>query len=160
MYPFFNDMNLLIKILFSFGLIKLTTKRVENWIAKRKVSELKYALTNGSFAVRKRAIEGLGELKSFSSLPLIIEKLNDSVKIVAFASIKAIEKLGLTIELKEKIETTKKIWLEKELKEKKASENFFIHKGLSEYNWERRSKETLENVRQMLKKPMIGGKWF
>lgn len=146
--------------LFSIGLFGLTIRRVNKWISKRKIDKLEYALRYGLYNVRKRAIKGLGELNSEKSMPLLIDSLNDKIKIVSFEAMEAIEKIGLTKELEKLIIAKKAYWKEKELIENEAAKNRKKRKIRDIPKWDRPSGQTRENVRKALQKPMNTGKWL
>ena len=83
------------QILLSTGLINLSLKNVDKWIESKEIGKLQYALRHGIYDVREKAAQGLGKIKSVSSLPLLFEALDDNVKIVSFAVMKAINEIGV-----------------------------------------------------------------
>lgn len=150
-------MDALTNILLQTGLLKLTIKRVDNWAKSRQTDNLEYAVEHGIYFVRVKAIVELGKLRSNGSAPVLIKAIDDNIKNVSLAAMKALEQIGHTEEVEEKIIAKRKFWTDKEEREKQEHEE---SPQRSTRKWERRSKQTLENVKQMLKKPMIGGKWF
>ena len=139
-------------------IFRLTVKKVNKWTKKGNVDKLIYALQNGLYDVRKRAAEGLGELEVKNAIPYLIKAIDDKVKIVSFASMNSLERIGIDSEIENMIMIKKEYWETKELEaQKRAKEKLKIP---NIYKWERPSKQTLENIREMLKKPMNTGKWF
>ena len=153
-------MNTLTKILFQNSVLKLNEKQIENWISNRKIENLEFALKNGNFRIRKRVLDALGELKSQTSIELIIDKIDDKVKIVSLSAISALEKIGINSETKKLINNKIEFWKEKDIKEVEKRINFTNRNNYEIPYWERTSKKTYENMKEMIKKPMIGGKWF
>ncbi len=152
-----EKMNTFTKILIRSGLLKLSINRVEKWAVNGRVDEIEYSLEHGMFNVREKAAQELGKLKSKASVPLLVHAIDDKIKNVSLAAMKAIEEIQPTTDFQEKIKSKRKYWTERETQEKQLK-----RKPSSQTNrkWERRSKQTLDNLKQMLKKPMIGGKWF
>ena len=138
----------------------MTTKRIESWIDEKKIEELEYALKHGTYKIREEAVLGLGKLKSERSLSVISALLDDDVRPVSCAAMNAIESIGLDSDLEKRIEGKKAFWKKEELREKESAKTFLTNKLPKSYSLERGSKKTLENAKQMLKKPMLGGKWF
>jgi len=58
------------------------------------------------------------------------------------------------------IEDKLNYWEKKKILEIERRENNSHHKSSEILKWERTSKKTYENMKEMIKKPMIGGKWF
>jgi septin family protein len=153
-------MNLLKKLLYQYHLLELDCKTVEDWIENHQMEDLKFALQNGNYKVRALVLSELGNIKFHSFTHLIVEKLDDKVKMVSCAAISTLEKMGTTPEIQNKVDAKIKYWKEKEILDEEKRKKFKHRTESDAPKWERPSKKTLENVKQMLKKPMIGGKWF
>lgn len=153
-------MNLLKKLLYQYHLLELDCNTVDHWIENHQMEDLTFALQNGNYKVRAQVLSELGNIKSHSFTHLIVEKLDDKVKMVSWAAISTLEKMGITPEIQNKVDAKIKYWKEKEILDEEKRKKFKHRTGSDVPKWERPSKKTLENVKQMLKKPMIGGKWF
>lgn len=153
-------MNLLQNILYKKKILKLTTKKVEKWGKKKDITNLEYALLNGIFYIRQAAARELGNLKSKESLPILIEKMDDQIKIVSIASMDAIEMIGLSNALEVLIKNKKDYWTEQSKLEKKRAKLRNLNRADEIPKWERPSSKTLQNVKEMLRKPMNVGKWI
>lgn len=153
-------MNTLQKIAIQNGFLQLNKKQIENWASKGKIEDLEFALQHGDFKIREQVLHALGELKSTSSIDFILEKIEDKIKIVSLAAISALEKIGVDSDIKKQMENKLAYWKEKEKIETENRKKLSQRTHTDTHHWERTSKKTLDNVKQMLKKPMIGGKWF
>lgn len=151
-------MNKINNIIFKLRLLRLSVRRVNRWIQNRRIDLLEYALKNGMFDVRKRAVEGLLELESTSSLPLLVDAIDDKIMVVSLAAMDAIEILDVTGSHQMRILGKRAYWVERERLEHETAARkispYEIHK------WNRPSGQTRENLRKMLQKPMNIGKWF
>lgn len=153
-------MNKLTRILFSIGLLNLTLSKVDRWKNRRSTDRLEYVVQHGVYNVRERAIQALGELESRTSIPLLIDALDDRVRTVAIAAANALKRLGTTTEVDQKIAETMKMWTRRQQERSTRLENSLKNKGNSAARWDRPSRKTLENVKEMLRKPMNTGKWL
>ena len=147
-------------ILYKTGLLKLTERRIEKWIAGNKTGNLIFALENGNYHIRKLAAEGLGTINNTAVIPYLIEAIDDKVIIVSYSAMNSLEKMPIDKKIQEKINLKKNYWTDKEKAEKEALSRHKIN-----YNnipkWDKKGRmKTLEMVRQMLKKPMNIGKWI
>jgi|GEM_PF-5651833 len=153
-------MNRRTNFLLSVGFIRLTAERVAAWIEDKKVAELEYALLHGTYQIRVQSVQGLSSLRSKTSLPLVIAALDDVVKPVSLAAMDAIEVIGSNSDLIQMVQDKREFWRKKELKEKESAKLFLTKRIPKSYSPERGTKKTLEHLRNMLRKPMLGGKWF
>ena len=156
-------MNILKKILIQKGILYLNKQQIENWISNGQIVNLEFALQIGNFKIRQQVLAALGELKSETSTELIVKSIDDKVKIVslaAIAALAALEQIGSNSEAKKVINKKIEYWKEKDRIEKERRKNFTHRTNSDIPSWERTSKETYENMKEMIKKPMIGGKWF
>lgn len=147
------------RILIDLNLIKLTPNRLKYWRIKRKTELLYYALIKGTYDVRIIAIQEIAKLNSNDVYNILFEAINDKVRIVSLTAIESLKIIGLKPEHSRKVDEKIDYWNKKEIEEHNNLNKRKLIKN-SELHWERKSKETLENVKQMLKKPMNTGKWF
>ena len=122
---------------------------------------MEYALENGLYDIREKALNALGALKSKSSLPVITKALDDNIKNVSYAAMHAIQQIGSTKYLDDRIRCKKEFWKTKEAQRQEKSRWYKARKkAAAAPRWDRPSRQTLENVKQMLNKPMNTGKWL
>jgi len=143
-------MNVFTKIVLRFGKIKFTKKRIEILFEENNIKLLKIPLLNANYKGQVQVIKGFVERKDSSIIPilmLIAKKIN---KKLALEAIKAIEVLDVNLMFTKKIETLKEFW---QFKEDRVL-------SFKQINFKKNSMKNLEKVRQQLKRPMIGGKWF
>lgn len=150
-------MNKFTEILIRLGILKLSTDRIEQWAAKGCIDAIEFSLEHGMFSVREKAALELGKLKSKSSVPVLVQAMDDNIKIVSLAAMSAIEAIDSAGDFRDKIEAKRAYWAKLEVQKKQKKSK---RKAPSTRKWERKSKQTFDNMKQMLKKPMIGGKWF
>lgn len=153
-------MNALKKILIQKGFIQILTPQIENWKSNQQVDNLELALKVGDFKIRKQAIEALIDLNSQGSIPLILNAIDDKIPLVSMAAIEVINRLGVDQEIENRIKAKLEYWNQKSEVELEKRKNFTIRKKPEIRHNERTSKITYENMKEMIKKPMMGGKWF
>lgn len=130
-------------------------RNVKWWIRKGDISFLEYAAQNGLHNIRRDAIIGLGILNSKDSESILTDAIDDSYRSVSLAAIDALKNMNRTPELNQRMEEKEKYWAERTIKNKPAE------KWKSKMpKWERNSKKTFENVKELLRKPVNIGKWF
>ncbi len=143
----------LTKILSSVGLILLTPKRVDRWTKKRNIDKLEYAVKHGLFNIRKKAVEGLGKIGTEDCIPILKTALDDKIEIVSMTAINMLEKNALTKGLETIIENKRDYWSKRNLEEAQKLKNKRV-KLINQRHWKRTSKETFENLKERLKRPI------
>jgi HEAT repeat protein len=151
-------MNNLTRILYSAQILRLRVDKVAVWKERREVAMLAYALRLGLYDVRLKAVEALGEIESGESVPVLLDALEDKVEKVMLAAATALRRIGTTPEIEAKITAT--LERRERIKEAIAERRRNKKKYVDIPKWDRPSKKTLENLKQMLKKPMNQGKWL
>ncbi|NJM79666.1 MAG: hypothetical protein HC854_08730 [Flavobacterium sp.] len=115
----------------------------------------------GHYKNRMQIAENLYILKDAERTQLVEILIYDPIEFIFEKAIVASETLLLKKDLKSKIEERKKYWLHRKIAEEKqnkiTTENL---KGTSNFKRKFGSGESLNNVKEMLKKPMNTGKWF
>ena len=144
-------MNKLKKILFQHHILEFNTNLIEQWKDKLQISNLEFALQNGNFKIREQVLIALGKLKSVSSTELIIENIDDKVEIVSLAAINALNEIGTNSKINNIIEDKLNYWEKKKILEIERRENNSHHKSSEILKWERTSKKTYENMKEMIK---------
>jgi hypothetical protein len=152
-------MKALTKILLDLRLIRFTANRLKNWRIEGNIELLDYALKQGSYDIRKIAIHEIVNLESSDAYDLLINTINDRIRIVSLTAIESLKKIGIKPEHSRMIEQKINYWKYKEIEEQENLKKRNANQK-NEVHWERKSNETFENVKQMLKRPMNSGKWF
>lgn len=96
-----------------FWFLFITKRSVYRWKRNGKVDKLIHAVEKGNYKVQLLAVEALGDLKSEAAIPLLINLLHNPSrrsKRILIASIKALEKIGLTPQSHAAILTCKENW--------------------------------------------------
>lgn len=148
--------NALLKI----GLVDLNVRQMEKLMRESNSEMIVWAFRNGRYDVRNLAVNYFGKNGSDDSLLILQEAVDDEVDVVSLNAMSQLEKLSDDPVILNQIERKREYWhAENVYREKRRNRS---HKKQSVFteSKERGSKKTLDNVRNMLKKPMIGGKWF
>ena len=148
----------LLNLLYSAKILRLSLHKVRKWKESRNVSRLEYALKHGQYDVREEAVKALAELGSVSGLR---EAIDDPVKRVSFAAMQALEQWEPAPDVQQAIESKKAYWAKKDRWQQQKLERLKQKKKTGDIlKWDRTSTKTLDNLKQMLKKPMNTGKWL
>lgn len=150
-------MNILSIFFIRLGFVRMTPRWMKRKRLKNNTDALEFALKYGLYDARQLACQFLGELKAEKSIPLLETALDDSVKLVSYAAMEALESLNPSV-FASKIAAKKDAWKKIELERERRASEEKVH--FSPNKKERPSKKSYENAKQMLRKPMIGGKWF
>lgn len=144
------------------GVISPNRKRVRHWAANGDVVTLNASMKYGSFRERQEVLIAIRDFNVTAAKHLIVKSLNDSVALVALTAADVLENLEIDEGLHTSITEIRAFWKEKQ---DQRQENFMRKIALSKgalwtERHQRPSNKTLENVKQMLKKPMNIGKWM
>jgi HEAT repeat protein len=154
-------MNLFTHLLLQSGIMRLSVQNIDKWTRTKSCEKLRYALLHGPYKVRQKAADGLGLLKAEAAIPGLLLALDDRVKMVSMAAMTALAQISHSSEIQDRIQARKDGWVQKAQEERLTSESVRKTKHASTASkWERPSKQTFQNVKQLLKKPMNTGKWF
>lgn len=144
------------RIAFLLLKLKLREPSIENfnfWSDTRDVAKLEYALKHGNYNSRKLAAEALEHVGQCSSVPILMQAMNDKVQNVSIAALNALEALGCDDELVISITSKRFNWV-KEVRDRKAKQEANKDKKYHIYRWERASKKSFERVKEQLKRPI------
>lgn len=119
-----------------------------------------WAFRNGRYDVRNLAVNYFGKNGSDDSLLILQEAVDDEVDVVSLNAILQLEKLSDDPVILNQIERKREYWRAENAHREKRRNRSHKKQSVFTESKERGSKKTLDNVRNMLKKPMIGGKWF
>ena len=140
-------------LLFKLKLIQPSESAIYFWMRHEHVGKLEYALKFGNYKTRILSAQALEHVGKPSSIPVLINAINDKVQNVSVAALNALETLSETDELLSIIVKKRFNWL-KEKRDSKAKYEANKHKKHKIYRWERASKKSFDRVKEQLKKPM------
>ncbi|WP_223552180.1 HEAT repeat domain-containing protein [Aestuariivivens sp. NBU2969] len=133
--------------------VQPSERAINFWIQNNDVEKLEYALQFGNYKTRKLAAEALEIAGTSSSIPVLINAMNDKVQNVSIAALNALEQLGENDELIKTIVKKRFNWVN-QINERKAKYEANKHKKYKIYRWERTSKKSFDRVKEQLKKPI------
>lgn len=147
-------------VLLKMGLVDLNVHQMEKLMHESNSEMIIWAFRNGRYDVRNRAVNYFGKNESDDAVPMLQEAVDDEVDVVSLNAMVQLEKLSNDPVILNQIERKREYWrTENAHREKRRNRSHKKQSVFSEPK-ERGSKKTFDNVRNMLKKPMIGGKWF
>jgi hypothetical protein len=142
------------------GLLDLNVHQMEKLMRESNSGMIVWAFRNGRYDVRYLAVNYFGKIESDITVPMLQEAVDDEVDVVSLNAMSQLEKLSDDPVILNQLERKREYWrAENAHREKRRNRSHKKQSVLTESK-ERGSKKTLDNVRNMLKKPMIGGKWF
>lgn len=140
-------------LLFRLKLIQPSENTILFWMESNQVEKLEYALEYGNYKTRKLAAETLEHVGKSSSIPILLQAINDKVHNVSIAALNALEtistdRLIINSVIKRRFNWSKHI---NDINKKKET-----HRGkkYTIYRWERASKKSFDRVKEQLKRPM------
>ena len=140
-------------MLFKLKLIQPSENIILFWVETNDVSKLEYALKHGDYKTRKHAAEGLEHVGKPSSIPVLLNAINDKIQNVSIAALNALEALGCSDDLVISITRKRFNWV-KEIRDKEERRNVKKDKKHNIYRWKRASKQSFDRVKEQLKKPI------
>lgn len=142
------------------GLIDLTVDEMKKMMDASNSEMIVWAFRNGRYDVRKLAVDYFSMNPSRATVPLLENAMYDETELVSQAAMNALEAHPHSTALAQKIAAQRSYWSsENDYREERRNRAHKKQSVLTESK-ERGSKRTLDNVRNMLKKPINGGKWF
>lgn len=123
------------------------------WNDAKQVTKLEYALKHGNYKTQKLAAEALEYAGKPSSIPVLLNAMNDKIQNVSIAALNALEALGCTDDLIVSITKKRFNWV-KDIRDKEAKRSVKKDKKYTIYRWKRASKQSFDRVKAQLKKPM------
>ena len=140
-------------LLIKLKIAQPSIKDIYKWQRTKQVVKIEYALKNGNYKVRELAANALGGLNESSSIPCLLDAINDDIQIVSIAALNALDNIDCNDDLSKSIIKKRFNWLQKirENEERKKENN---GKKYNIYRWERASKKSFDRVKEQLKKPM------
>lgn len=140
-------------LFFKLKLLQPSETAMSYWMDTKDVKKLEYALKHGNYATRKLAAEALEHAGQCSSVPVLLQAMNDKVQNVSIAALNTLEALGCGDDLVISITKKRFNWV-KEVRDKEAKFEANKDKKYNIYRWERASKKSFDRVKAQLKKPM------
>ena len=139
--------------LFKLKLIQPSENTITYWINANAVTKLEYALKHGNYKTRKSSVEALEHVGKPSSIPILLNAMNDKIQNVSIAALNALEAWGCTDDLFISITRKRFNWV-KEIRDKEEKSKVKKDKKYNIHRWERASKTSFELVKERLKKPI------
>ena len=140
-------------LFFKLNLVQPSEKTILFWMDTLDAEKLEYALKHGNYNTRRLAAEALEHSGKCSSVPVLLNAINDKVQNVSIAALNALEALGCNDELVISI-TRKRFNWAKEIRDKKVKREANKGKKYKIYRWERASKKSFDRVKEQLKRPI------
>lgn len=140
-------------LLFKLKVIQPSRTAIRFWVRNEHIDRLEGALKHGNYRTRQYAAEALGIIGCYSSVPVLLNAINDNIQNVSIAALNALEDIGYGDELSPFIVKKRLNWLKtKRDKDNKRAAN----KGKKHtiYRWERASKKSFDIVKERLKRPI------
>jgi len=140
-------------MLFRLKIIQPSERTINSWVNTNAVIQLEYALKHGNYKTRQLAAEALEFVGRPSSVPVLLNAINDKIQNVSIAALNALEALGCSDDLIISITRKRFNWV-KELRDKEERQKNKMPKKHTIYRWKRASKKSFDRVKAQLKKPM------
>ena len=142
-----------IHILFKLKLIQPSENTILFWEQTEQVDKLEHALNYGNYKTRKLAAESLEHVGKPSSIPALLNCINDKVHNVSVACLNALEQVSPSEELIKNIIKKRFNW-DKDTRENQAKRHANRYNKHRIFRWERASKKSFDRVKEQLKRPM------
>ena len=140
-------------LLFKLKLTQPSESVIDYWINTCNVERLEYALKHGNYKTRKLAAQALEVVGRPSSVPILLNAMNDKIQNVSIAALNALEALGCNDELVISITRKRFNWV-KQVRDSETKREANKGKKHKIYRWERASKKSFDRVKEQLKRPM------
>lgn len=148
-------MNKLNKLLIYLSLIKIDKTKIKAWLEDKNIEMLKFALAKGMLNERLYVIDTLLELNVYDAIPQLIKIVSTDYLSVSKAALNAIETLDVEKKFQLEIQNLKEL-----IEERSKKKNRIFSTAKKEKVSKHSRMRSLEKVKQQLKRPMYGGKWF
>jgi len=146
--------------LLKIGLRDLNSKRMQRLVDESNDRMIIWAYEHGKWDVRLMAVDYFAQTEKKLAVLFLKTAMYDRIELISRKAMSELENLTDSEEMHELIVEKRQSWIdENEYREERRNRSHRKTSVLAESK-ERGSKKTLDNVRNMLKKPMIGGKWF
>lgn len=132
--------------MFKLKLIQPSSSTIHYWSQTNNYSSLQYALKFGNYTTRRLAANALGQIGQPSSIPVLLNAINDKVQNVSIAALNSLETLDFNNELITIITRKRFNWL-KTIRDKEERQKAKKSKKYNIYRWERASKNLLTGLK-------------
>ncbi|WP_231850174.1 HEAT repeat domain-containing protein [Winogradskyella sp. PG-2] len=139
--------------LFKMKLIQPSEDTIMDWRVTKAIDKIEYALIHGDYRTRQLAAEALEHVGRPSSIPVLLNAMNDKIQKVSIAALNALEALGCTNDLVISITRKRFNWV-KEIRDKEEKQRVKKERKYTIHRWERASKKSFELVKERLKRPI------
>ncbi len=140
-------------ILLQLHLRQPSKQAINFWLKRYDIPKLEYALKHGNYRTRRWAAEAIAHTSNSSSIPVLLQAINDKVQNVSVAALNALETIGISQDVMRTITKKRFYWLQKR-RERQAKQAASSTKSYTIYRWERASKASFDRVKEQLKRPM------
>ncbi|BAO76475.1 hypothetical protein WPG_2245 [Winogradskyella sp. PG-2] len=134
-------------------LIQPSEDTIMDWRVTKAIDKIEYALIHGDYRTRQLAAEALEHVGRPSSIPVLLNAMNDKIQKVSIAALNALEALGCTNDLVISITRKRFNWV-KEIRDKEEKQRVKKERKYTIHRWERASKKSFELVKERLKRPI------
>jgi hypothetical protein len=142
------------------GLLELNLKQMQRLVDEPKDELITWAYDHGKWDVRLMAVDYYTKQESELADSFLKMAMYDDIELISQKAMSELEKRTDSEEIHQFIVEKRQFWIDQqEYSEGRRNRTHLKSSVLTEPK-ERGSKKTLDNVRNMLKKPMNGGKWF
>lgn len=148
-------MHIFFKILVKIKRLVINENHINSWYRYQNKDLLLFSLTAAAFNIRLKAIDAIVTFKDENDIPTLMQIAKNNYQKIAFKAIEAIKSLDLDNKYALDIEEIENKWSQK-IEQKK---NRVVSKK-SNKQFDKGRMQALENLKQQLKRPMSGGKWF
>lgn len=152
---------MLLSIIYFFFYFKFSENSIFSFIRKEKVTILKSVLKKGHYKNRMQIAENLMLLCDDYQKELIEILLDEPIEIIFNKMLLVTNHLNLSESLQTRIQLRKEYWYSRMITENNQKEVTQEKlKGTENFKRKFGNGESLNMVKEMLKKPMNTGKWF
>lgn len=152
---------MLLRLIYSLFYFKFPESWIFSFIKKEKVTILRSILKKGHYKNRMQIAENLMLLSDDCQKELIEILIDEPIEIIFNKALLTIDDLNIAESLQTRIQIRKQYWFARKIAEnnqrKVTQENL---KGAENFKRKFGNGESLNAVKEMLKKPMNSGKWF
>lgn len=149
-------MNFLFKFLVLLKFIKIDENDINSWQESKNKELLLFSLQKAKFIERLLTIDAITSFNEKDIIPKLLLVAKNDYQEIAYKAIESIKILDKSIEYDTQLLEIEKHWAKKAFQKK----NRVVCKKSDTQLDKRNRMKVLESVRQQLKRPMSGGKWF
>ena len=138
-------------ILLKSKIFPVRKKHVQVWSKKGDLDKIHWALKHGNYSVRGIAARSVERIGCHTSIPHLIEAINEKVYVVAIHILNALESIDIELNHTSLIYKKRFKWAKIKYK---MNQKRHTKRKYNIYRWERTSKKNFELVKERLKRPI------